>query len=370
MVDYDAFGPEKIIEVYNPKVGMHGFLVIDSTALGPGKGGIRMTPSVDKDEVARLARAMTWKCALAEIPFGGAKSGVIADPKSMTKEKKYEIIKAFSQALKNVCPDLYVAAPDINTAEKEMEIFAKANGSKLSCTGKPKSMGGIPHELGSTGYGVYHATEIAARYKKINLKGATVAVEGFGNVGWFAAKYLSDAGAKLVAVSDSGGVAYLEKGLDFEQLDSVKKKKGSVVNYFGCTKLSSSEILKVKADILVTAAIPDLINVHDVDALKFKIIVEGSNIPMTSEVEELVHKKGILVVPDFVANAGGVISSYVEFIGGTPQKMFKMVKEKVRKNTELVLRESFKRKCKPRDVAMEIAKKRVLKKCKVCSVQN
>lgn len=370
MIDYDSFGPEKVIEVYNPKVGMRGFVVIDNTALGPGKGGIRMTASVSKEEVVRLARAMTLKCALADLPFGGAKSGIIADPKQLTQKEKNDIIKEFSKAIKSVCPSKYVAAPDMNMGEKEMEIFAKANGSKLSCTGKPKSIGGIPHELGSTGFGVYHATKIACEHKKIKLNGVTFAVEGFGNVGWFATKYLTEAGAKLIAVSDSGGVAHDKDGIDFDEIDKIKKKTGSVVNYNKSEKMHCPDITKIKADILITAAIPDLIKVKDVDDLKFKIIVEGSNIPMTEEVEELIHKKGILVVPDFVANAGGVISSYVEYIGGTPKEMFKMVEEKIKKNTNIVLSESKKQSKKPRDVALEIAKTRVYEKCKTCIVEN
>jgi glutamate dehydrogenase (NAD(P)+) len=370
MVNYDSYGPEKILYVYNPKVGMRGFVVIDSTALGPAKGGIRMTPSVSVEEVSRLARAMTWKCALANIPFGGGKSGIVADDKNMTPQKKKQIIQAFAVALRQVCPSIYVAAPDMNTAEKEMETFSKANGSRKSCTGKPKKLGGLPHELGSTGFGVFHATDVACKHKKIKLKGATVAIEGFGNVGWFAAKFLSEAGAKLVAVSDSRGVAHDEKGLDFKELARVKKETGTVVNYLGCKKKHCSHITEVKADILVTAAVPDLIKVHDVDKLKFKIIVEGSNIPMTAEVEDLVHKKGILVVPDFVANAGGVISSYVEFIGGNEKKMFSMVKKKLRENTDLVLKQAKNKKCSPRKVALQIAQKRVSKKCKVCSVHG
>ena len=166
MVEFDEIGPEKIIEVYHPGLNMRGILVIDNTALGPGKGGIRMTPTVDKEEVFRLARTMTWKCSIAGLPFGGAKSGIIADPKQMSQKEKFSIVAAFSKALKNMCPEQYVAAPDINMAEEEMRVFAKANSSMKSCTGKPADIGGIPHELGSTGYGVYHATIVALKHKK------------------------------------------------------------------------------------------------------------------------------------------------------------------------------------------------------------
>ena len=359
MVEYDEYGPEKILEVYDPKVGMHGFVVIDNTSRGPGKGGIRMTPSVDKDEVARLARAMTWKNALADLPFGGAKSGIIADPRTFTQKKKDQIVASFSKALKVVVPDIYVAGPDMNIAEHEMEVFATANGSMKSCTGKPAAMGGIPHELGSTGFGVYHATLVALKQLGLSPKEVTFAVEGFGNVGWFVAKYMTEAGAKLVAVSDSKGCVYDKGGIDFLRLDKVKKETGSVMNYKATQPAICAEITKLDVDVFVPAAIPDLIHEADVPQIKAKLIVEGSNIPMKPNVEELLHQRGVLIVPDFVANPGGVISSYVEYIGGTPKKMFALVEEKVRDNTSLVLKAALKGKVSPRVAAMELAKKRL-----------
>ena len=332
MVEFDAFGPEKIIQVYNPKVGMIGVVVLDNTSLGPGKGGIRMTPTVSVEEVAKLARTMTWKNALADLPFGGAKSGIIADPREFSKEKKKEIIEAFAEALKLVCPDYYVAAPDINTAEEEMGWFAKANGNKKSVTGKPKKLGGLPHELGSTGFGIAHATFVALKYMNMDVKKITFAIEGFGNVGTFAAKFLTEAGAKLTAVSDSKGCLSVKEGIDYNKLMEIKEKTGSVVNYGGKVE-TGNNIIKANVDVLITAAIPGLIKAGDVNSVKAKLIVEGSNIPMAEEVENLLYKKGILVVPDFVANAGGVISSYVEYIGGDEKKMFKMVEGKITKNT-------------------------------------
>ncbi len=364
MVNFDEFGPEKILEVWDPKTGMHGFVVIDSTARGVGKGGIRMTPTVSVDEVARLARAMTWKNALAGLPFGGAKAGIVADPKTITKEKKKEIIESFSKAIKSICPKLYVAGPDMNTTEEEMKWFSEANGSWKACTGKPANMCedtkcGIPHEYGSTGFGVYHSTLIGAKYAKLDLKNSTVAIEGFGNVGWFAAKYLSEYGAKIVAVSDSKGVIYKKDGLDFKKLDQTKKEKGTVTQYGEGEILDAKEIINVEADILITAAIPDLIKIEDIEKIKAKLIVEGSNIPTTPEIEEELHKKGILVIPDFVANSGGVISSYAEYRGKGHQEMFKLVEKKIISNTKKVLSRSKKNGVKPRDSAMEIAVERV-----------
>ncbi len=366
MVEFDVFGPEKILEVYSPHVGMRGFVVIDNTGLGPGKGGIRMTPSVSVDEVARLARVMTWKNALAELPFGGAKSGIIADDRKIAPEKKRDIVKAFSKALKIVCPDMYVAAPDMNMAEEEMRIFAETNGSMKACTGKPKDMGGLPHELGSTGFGVFHAAVVAAEHMGLDIGKSTFAVEGFGNVGWFVSKFLTERGARMVGVSDSKGVIYNKDGIDFKTLADVKKVKGTVTAYRPGEVMPNEKIISIPADILITAAVPDLIGVEDVGSIRAKLVVEGSNIPVSRGAEELLDKRDVHVVPDFVANSGGVISSYVEYKGGTEKEMFKLVEEKVKKNTMLVLDRADEIKKTPRETALEIAKERVMEKCPWC----
>lgn len=359
MVAYDEFGPEKIIDVYDAKSGMRGFVVIDNTALGPGKGGIRMTPSVSVDEVSRLARAMTWKCSLAGLPFGGAKSGIIADPKTITSEKKRELVAAFARAIRVVVPGLYVAAPDMNMAEDEMRIIATTLNDRSVCTGKPKDLGGIPHELGSTGWGVFESAKIAIQQAGLDIKKVTFAVEGFGNVGLFAAQYLTEVGAKLIAASDSKGMIFNENGLDFKKLADVKKEKGSVTFYSDGKIMQSKDIISVKADVLITAAIPDLIKPEDVNKIAVKVIVEGSNIPMTAETEKTLAEKGVLIIPDFVANAGGVISSYVEFKGGTENEVFPMITKLVGDNTRQVLEHSRKENVTPREAAMAIAKSRV-----------
>ncbi len=368
MVNFDDVGPEKILEVYNPKVGMHGFVVIDNTALGPGKGGIRMTPTVSITEVSRLARAMTWKNSLAELPFGGAKAGIIADDRSITQEKKDEIVTGFAEALKEICPSLYVAGPDMNMAEHEMGVFAKANGSTQSCTGKPAAIGGLPHELGSTGFGVFHSLLVALKLTGKNIKNIRVAIEGFGNVGWFVAKFVTEAGGKVVAVSDSRGVITLQSGFDFQKLAKAKEEKKTVTAYSEGTILPSSEIIAADCDVLVTAAIPDLLKDSDVHKVKASIIVQGSNIPMSINAEQHFHQHGVLVIPDFVANAGGVISSWVEYIGKDKDFMFKTVQEKIVQNTKEVLTRSKKENKAPRIVAEAIAKERVLKVCKTCKV--
>ena len=364
----DKWGPELIYEVYDPKTGMRGVTVIDNLNRGPGKGGIRMTPTVDVTEVWRLARTMTWKNAIADLPFGGAKSGIIADPRKITPEQKKSFIEAFAKALRPICPKLYIAGPDVNTGEKEMQQFAEANGKWTSTTGKPENVCfkpgercGIPHEFGSTGFGVAIASKIALEHKKIGVNGATIAIEGFGNVGTFAMKFLIEAGAKVVAVSDSKGVIYDEKGLDYNSLMETKKNKQTVTAHSTGKVLSGKEIFELPVDVLMPAALPDVITKSNVNNVKAKIIVEGGNIVMSEEEERTLHNKGILVIPDFVANAGGVISSYAEYKGHHPTKMFEMVEKKISKNTKLVLKTAKKDNTIPRDAAIKIAQERVAK---------
>jgi glutamate dehydrogenase/leucine dehydrogenase len=357
----DEFGPEKIIEVYDPRVKLHGFVVIDNTTRGPGKGGIRMTSTVTVEEVFRLARTMTWKTALANLPFGGAKSGIVASEEDLkNKERKKQLMIAFGKALRNIAPKIYIAGPDVNTGEEEMRWFVEGNGNLKSATGKPKDLGGLPHELGSTGFGVYHSTLVAAEFSKLDIKGATVAIEGFGNVGSFTAKFLHEAGAKIVAVSDSKGVIYNKDGLDIPKLVEVKKQIGSVINYKPGEVLPNEKIFELPVDILIPAAMPDVINEKNMDKIQAKIIVEASNIPAKPAIEEILHKRGILVVPDFVANAGGVISSYAEYKGYDEKKAFELIEKKIVKNTKLVLREAKKLNVKPRDAALKIAKERII----------
>src|SRR3989338_7617508 len=355
----DEWGPEKIIEVHDAASGLKAITIIDSTALGPAKGGIRMTPTVDVEEVFRLARTMTWKTSIAGLPFGGGKSGFVFDAKAHP-EKKKQLMQAFGKALKNISPKMYIAAPDVNTGEEEMRWFVEGNGSPKSTTGKPKDLGGLPHELGSTGFGVAHAAAIAAKHKRMKLSDVTFAVEGFGNVGSFVAKFLTDWGAKFIATSDSKGCIYATNdGIDFNKLTTTKKNTGSVINYMPGEKLPNEKIFELPVDVLIPAALPDVVTPGNVNNVHAKIVVEGGNIVMREAEETRLHERGILVVPDFVANAGGVISSYAEYRGYDEQKMFKLVEKKVAKNTRAVLRNAKNKGWTTRNAAVEIAQDRV-----------
>lgn len=366
----DAFGPEYVVKIYDPKLQMQAFLVVDNTALGPGKGGIRMTPGVSEEEVRRLARAMTWKNALAGIPFGGAKSGIVM-PAEVVKNKalKKKYVESFARALKPLLIQKYIAGPDVNNGEEEMKWFAEAAGDWRAATGKPLNYAkkgakkgtwhGLPHELGSTGFGVAESTEVAAKAIGLNLVGARVAIEGFGNVGTFAFKFLEEKGAKIVAVADSRTCAHLESGLNYKKALAAKKKTGAVANYPGAKALNHDDIFGLNVDILIPAAVTDVINDSNKDAVKAHLIVEGANIPMREDVEDYLHRKGIFIVPDIVANAGGVISSYAEYMGYGEESMFRIVRQKITKTTKEVAEESLRAEENPRLTAMRLAMQRV-----------
>lgn len=368
----NEFGPELVVKVYNKNIGLEGFLVIDNTALGPGKGGIRMTHNVTEDEVARLARTMTFKNALAGIPFGGAKAGIVFSGGS--DEHKRTLIQHFAKEIQLLTPKKYIAGPDIGTGEREMAWFVSATGNWKSATGKPanlcmKSFGskgekcGIPHEFGSTGWGVAQATKTAVEILGMDIKKSTVAIHGFGNVGTFAFTYLTHMGAKVVLIADKDGALYSEKGFDLNGIKDIIKQRKSITKYPGSSKkVSSEDFWKIPVDILIPASITDVINDSNKKYINAKVIIEAGNIPMQETIEEEFFKKGIVILPDFVANAGGVISSYAEHRGYNPKQMFKTVRDKIIKTTTLVLKRSLQKHMNPRQVAMELAKKRIITK--------
>lgn len=371
MIYQDELGPEYIVKVYDPKIGMEGFLVIDNTAFGPGKGGIRMTPDLTEEEVFRLARTMTFKCALANLPFGGAKAGIVW--KGGSDELKKQFIQSFARAIKIFTPKKYIAGPDVGTGGREMQWFVQATGDWRSATGKPENICiktkkkggkcGIPHEIGSTGFGVAQATKTAAEILGMDIKGAKVSIHGFGNVGSFTFKFLDEMGAKIVAIADKSGVIFSEDGFDKILIEKLIQRKKEIIQYQGKAKrLKPEDFWSIPVDVLIPASVTDVINEKNKERIKAKIIVEAANIPMRENIEENLFQKGILIVPDFVANAGGVISSYSEYKGYHLKRMFDLVERKIKKTTKLVLKESLKRNTNPRKIALEIAKEKILAK--------
>ncbi|MCF8885595.1 MAG: Glu/Leu/Phe/Val dehydrogenase [Nitrososphaerota archaeon] len=369
----DEWGPEKIILTYDPDVKMRGILVIDNTAMGPGKGGIRFQPNVTPYEVFLLARAMTWKCALAGLPFGGAKGGIIGDP---TKVDRVAWIKAYAKAIKPYVPLQYVAATDMGTNEMDMAVFAHEIGDMKACTGKPLELGGIPHELGTTGYGVAIALDTTLKLLtkfnvlKIDPKNVRIAIQGFGNVGSYTAKFLDEMGYKIVAINDISACIYDEKGLDIpkmmKELRNLRRKVKypELVDLEGYSKEPRDKIYHIPADIFIPAAGSFTINEETVKHLidsGVKLVIEAANIPTTPTAEKILKENGVWVMPDFLVNAGGVIGSYIEYIGGTVKQAFDYIHYKITSNVRQVLMKTFETGKWPREIALEIAKNRVRK---------
>ena len=353
----DEFGFERVFEVYDQKTGMQGVCVVHNTARGPGKGGIRMEPDVTTEEVMGLARAMTWKNAMADMPFGGAKSGIRADAKNLTPEKKEAVVRAFARKISELIPKHYIGGPDMNMNEKEMAYIADELQNPMACTGKPASMGGLPHELGSTGYGVVLCTKSAIDFKGEDLNGKTVAIEGYGNVGTYAHKFYEGFGAKIVAVSDSRGTIYNKNGLKYDELLKTKNEKKTVTAHRG-EKLDAKALFELDVDILMPGARPDVIHKNNVSRVKARYIAQGANLPIKYDVEKILMKKGVVILPDFVANAGGVISSYCETLSWSEKTMFEVVSDKITSNTKVMMERAHEDN-DTRKAAMEIAKERV-----------
>ncbi|NJD53731.1 MAG: Glu/Leu/Phe/Val dehydrogenase [Candidatus Methanoperedens sp.] len=353
----DEIGPEKIVHLYEPRTKMKAIIVVDNTAAGPAIGGVRMAPDVTLNEVKRLARAMTYKNVMAGLPHGGGKSGIIADPKTVNKE---QVIRTFARSIKNILE--YIPGPDMGTDEASM-AYVYDETSRV--VGLPRELGGIPlDEIGATGYGVAECTDVAKDYINLDLNGARVTIEGLGNVGKPAARFLAKKGAVLVGASDSKGTIYNSNGLDVEELIRIKESTGSVINYKDGEVLKTTDLLLINTDILIPAARPDVISDANADVIDAKLIVEGANIPITESAEKLLHDRGILVVPDFVANAGGVITASVEYHGGTELIALDRTKSMIRKNTKELLDKVYSDKTYPRETAVGIAKQRVMRAMK------
>jgi glutamate dehydrogenase/leucine dehydrogenase len=347
-------GHSKIIQLFFPVSNFHAIVVVDNTALGPSIGGVRVSPDVTVDEVKRLARTMTMKNSIAGLPHGGGKAGIIADPRDPKKEHYFRI---FSQAIKNLHE--YIPGPDMGSNEECMAWIHDEIGRVV---GLPEEIGGLPlDKLGATGFGLAECAEIACLYANIELKGAKVAIQGFGSVGKAAARFLSEKGAIVVAASDTKGTVCNLDGLDVKELLDIKEEKGSVINYKKGTVKKCEELFLTPCDILIPAATPDVISKENVDNIKAKLILQGANIPATLEAEEILYKKGILSVPDFIANAGGVIMAAMEYAKKSEKEAFDAISERIKKNTKLILEKTFKENILPRQAAEAIAKKRILK---------
>lgn len=350
----DDLGPEKIVHISQPALGLKAIVVVDNTAAGPAIGGTRMASDVSVEECVRLARAMTFKNAAAGLAHGGAKSAIVGDP-AMPPAQKEQIIRAFAQAIRDLRD--HIPGPDMGTDERAMAWIQDEIGRAV---GLPRVIGGIPlDEIGATGFGLAVAAEAAQEHGGPPLAGARVAVQGFGAVGQHAARFLSEKGAVLVAASDSHGTIADEKGLDIDALVQLKRAGKSLLEYSAESKLGAAGIISVPCDIWIPAARPDVLNVDNVEQLQAKLVLQGANIPATAEAERKLHQRGILSIPDFIANAGGVICAAVEYHGGTENGAFETISEKISANTHAVLKSVRVDGLLPREAANKLAQQRV-----------
>jgi glutamate dehydrogenase (NAD(P)+) len=359
----DDWGPEEVVCVSDRKSGMRGILVIDNTARGMGKGGTRMSPTLTVREVARLARTMTWKWAAVDLFQGGAKAGILGDPNAPNKE---EILRAFARALANEVPSEYVFGLDMGLTEKDAAIFVDELGDHGAAVGLPRALGGLPYgELGVTGYGVAEAADAAARAIGLPIDGARVAIQGFGAVGQAAGERLVELGAVITAVATASGAVIDSDGLDIPRLVALRAEHGdSCVHGYGDT-VDASLALTTDAQILIPAAREDTIDKDLANSTSASLIVEGANLPTTPAACEILHERGVVVVPDFIANAGGIIAAahsmdarYSPF-RVDPDAVFAMISAKMRQNAETVVIESLRRELAPHITAQEIAQERV-----------
>jgi glutamate dehydrogenase/leucine dehydrogenase len=319
--------PKRIFEVSIPtkmdngqiKV-FAGYRVQHNIARGPAKGGIRYHPSVTLDEVKALAAWMTWKTATVNIPYGGGKGGVICDPKRMSKSELERMTRRYaSEIFPIIGPERDIPAPDVYTDSQTMawimDTYSMTQGySALGVvTGKPVSIGGSLGRNEATARGCMYVVEEACRLKKMSLRGSSVAIQGFGNAGSIAAKLFAEKKARVVAISDSRGGVFNSRGIDPLKAARYKERSGTVVGMPGTSRISNDDLLTMKCDILIPAALENVITLNNADQIKAKIVAEAANGPTTPHADEVLARKGIMLLPDILANAGGVTVSYFEW---------------------------------------------------------
>jgi len=320
--------PKRILEVSLPtkmdngqvKV-FTGYRVQHNVSRGPGKGGIRYHPNVTLDEVKALAMWMTWKTAAVNVPFGGAKGGVICDPKRMSKSELERMTRRYaSEILPIIGPSMDIPAPDVYTDAQTMawimDTYAMTIGHSAHgvVTGKPLSVGGSEGRGEATARGLLYVVEEACKMKKISLRGATVAIQGFGNAGATAARLFAEKKARIVALSDTRGGVTNSRGIDPVKAFRYKERSGTVVGMPGASRITNDELLTMKCDILVPAALENVITLHNAEAVKARIVAEAANGPTTPHADEILARRGVIVLPDILANAGGVTVSYFEWV--------------------------------------------------------
>ncbi|MGZ8694486.1 MAG: Glu/Leu/Phe/Val family dehydrogenase [Gaiellaceae bacterium] len=307
-----------------------GYRVQHNIARGPSKGGIRYHPDVTLDEVKSLAMWMTWKCALMNIPFGGAKGGVVCNPKELSQLELQKMTRRYtSEIINEIGPEKDIPAPDVGTDPAVMawifDTYSMNKGHSVLgvVTGKPLNVGGSLGRLEATSRGCLYCIREALRKQDRSIAGTTVAIQGFGNVGSFLAKFMAEEGAKVVAISDSGGGVYNDGGLDVSAVLAHKQETGRISGLRGAEAISNEDLLLVDCDVLAPCALEQVITPDNADKIRAKVICEGANGPTTPAADDILEERGILVLPDVLANAGGVVVSYFEWVQGLQEYFWK-----------------------------------------------
>jgi glutamate dehydrogenase (NAD(P)+) len=325
-----------------------GYRIQHNTTRGPAKGGIRYHPDVDLDEVKALAMWMTWKCAVVNIPFGGAKGGVTCDPKSMSPRELENMTRRYIYEISlMIGPDRDIPAPDVNTNPQVMawilDTYSTLKGYSVPgvVTGKPLELGGSLGRLEATGKGVFTIAQEAARHLKVPIEGARVAIQGCGNVGGTAAHYFDRAGAKVIAISDYLGGIYNPKGLNVPEALSCRNQYSCFITHKGpgWEEITNQELLELDCDILIPAAIENQLTQANASKIRAKMIVEGANGPTTPEADEIFSDRGIFIAPDILANAGGVTVSYFEWVQNLQELIWS--EEEISERLIRILKKSF-----------------------------
>ena len=350
----DELGPAKVVMLREPRVGLDAVVVVDNVACGPAIGGVRMAPDVTVEEVVRLARAMTLKNAAAGLPHGGGKSGIAADP-ACAPARKEALVRTFARMIRQLTE--YIPGPDMGTNETCMAWIGDEIGRAV---GLPRVLGGIPlDEIGATGFGLAVAAEVAAADIKLSLDGARVAIQGFGSVGQHAARRLAQRGARLVAASDSRGAIHDPGGIDVDALVAHKRAGLALSAFPGARPIAGDDLVGVECEIWVPAARPDTLTSDNAGRLRAKLVLQGANIPATPAAEAEMHSRGILSLPDFIVNAGGVICAAVEYAGGTQAQAFTTIEEKIRLTTQETLERVRAGRLLPRQAATDMVLGRI-----------
>ncbi len=349
-----------------------GFRVQYNITLGPAKGGIRYHPDVSLDEVTALAAWMTWKCAVAHIPFGGGKGGIICDPSKMSPREIEALTRRYTaEIIDAIGPEKDVPAPDVNTNEQVMAWFMDTYSMHVGhtetavVTGKPIELGGSLGRREATGRGVMIITREAARHLGLDLKGARIAIQGFGNVGSISAQLLAALGARIIAVTDWKGGVYNEKGINVDKLIAHAQHHKTVDGFSDGDPLAGPKLFTLDADVLIPAALERQITMDNVRDIKAKVIVEGANGPTTPEADNYLHQRGVFIVPDILANAGGVTASYFEWVQDrygyfwTEKEVNERLEFKMIEAFDDVLKTSLAHKVDMRTAAYVVAIKRV-----------